>query len=213
MRYQGEVTTPNARRQIDATVHLVRHGEVANPKGIVYGRLPGYNLSARGRRQAAEAAEHLSGSEIASVWASPLERAQETAGIIAAPHGVGVVTDDRLTESASTLEGATRSVLGLMRSPRHWWSLRNPMRPSWGESFAEIAVRMVAVVEDAVEHASGAEVVIVSHQTPVRVARVALGGRRVNPLVAYARCATGSVTTLVLERHRVVSAAYFEPRS
>ncbi len=41
------------------TVHLVRHGQVENPKGVIYGRLPGYHLSERGIRQARAAAQRL----------------------------------------------------------------------------------------------------------------------------------------------------------
>ena len=43
------------------TLYLVRHGEVHNPAGIIYGRLPGFGLSERGRRQIARAAEALQG--------------------------------------------------------------------------------------------------------------------------------------------------------
>lgn len=113
-------------------MHLVRHGEVANPTGVIYGRLPGYNLSERGRRQAEAAAERLANEDIGAVWASPLERAQETAGAIAARHGIEIATDDRLLESGSTLQGISRNVVGVLISPKRWWSLRNPMRPSWG---------------------------------------------------------------------------------
>jgi broad specificity phosphatase PhoE len=194
-----------------ATVHLVRHGEVENPKGVVYGRMPGYNLSERGRRQAAEAARRLKDARVGTVWASPLERAQETAQIIAELHGLEIVTDERLTESDTTLEGATRKIAGLVRTPRHWWSFRNPLRPSWGESFSEVGARMVSAVHDAVAQADGQDVVVVSHQTPVRVARLALGRRRIPPWLPLTRCSTGSVTTLVLDGDSVVSASYFEP--
>ena len=85
-------------------IHLVRHGEVENPKGIIYGRLPGYHLSERGLRQARGAAEHLAEREIGAVWSSPLERARQTADAIAAPHGLEVVVDPRITESHTTLE-------------------------------------------------------------------------------------------------------------
>jgi broad specificity phosphatase PhoE len=195
----------------ETTVHLVRHGEVENPKGIVYGRLPGYNLSERGKRQAASAAERLRDASVGAIWASPLERAQETAHIIAAPHGLEVVTDDRLIESDTTFEGLTRSLLGLLRSPRHWWSVRNPVRPSWGETFSEIRARMLSAIEEAVGQAGAADVVIVSHQTPVLVARLALGHRRGPPWLRFTPCETGSVTTLVLDGDRVVSASYFRP--
>jgi broad specificity phosphatase PhoE len=194
-----------------ATVHLVRHGEVENPKGIVYGRLPGYNLSERGLQEAAGAAERLRPQPVGGIWASPLERAQETAAVIAEPHGLEVVTDDRLIESDTTLEGITRSLVGLLRSPRHWWSFRNPVRPSWGETFSEIRARMVSAIEDAMRGSAGKDVVIVSHQTPVLVARLALGRRRVPPWLGFAPCETGSVTTLVLDGDRVASASYFRP--
>ncbi len=190
-------------------MHLVRHGEVANPTGVIYGRLPGYNLSERGRRQAEAAAERLANEDIGAVWASPLERAQETAGAIAARHGIEIATDDRLLESGSTLQGISRNVVGVLISPKRWWSLRNPMRPSWGESFGEIRARMLDVIEEALAAADGRDVVMVSHQTPVLVARLALAGRRVPPWLGRLPCETGSVTTMVVEGGRALSASYF----
>ena len=194
-----------------ATLHLVRHGEVENPHGVVYGHLPGYELSERGRRQAREAAERLSSADVACVWASPLERVQATAELIASTHDLGVITDERLTESHTTLEGLSSSLLSFFRSPKHWWSFRNPMRPSWGESFAHIRARMLSAVEEALASAEGREVVIVSHQTPVLVARLALTRRRIPPWLTLLRCHTGSVTTLVLDGKEVISVSYFRP--
>jgi broad specificity phosphatase PhoE len=196
---------------VPTTVHLVRHGEVANPSGVIYGRLPGYHLSERGKRQADAAAARLAEGDLKVVWASPLERAQETAAIIAAPHGVQVVTDERLIESGTTLEGVGRRLRDFVQSPRHWWSLRNPMRPSWGESFREIRARMLEAVREAMAAAEGAEVAVVSHQTPVLVARLGLARRTIPPWLSFVPCATGSVTTLVVEGEDVVSASYFAP--
>jgi broad specificity phosphatase PhoE len=191
------------------TVHLVRHGEVENPKGVIYGRLPGYHLSERGQRQARAAAQHLARANLATVWASPLERAQETATEIARPHGLEVVTDERLIESGSTFEGVGRTIWHLVSNPAHWWRFRNPLRPSWGESFREIRSRMMGAVTEAAAGAEGREVVIVSHQTPVLVARLALARRRVPPWLAGSPCETGSVTSLELENGVVLSASYF----
>src|ERR1700751_4022567 len=81
------------------TVHVMRHGEVHNPTGILYGRLGGYGLSDRGRTQAEAVADALSGHDIVLVAASPLQRAQETAAPIAARHGLDVVTDPDVIES------------------------------------------------------------------------------------------------------------------
>ena len=61
------------------TVHLLRHGEVHNPDGILYGRLPGFRLSDLGVAQAEMAAQFLAERDIGYLVSSPLERAQQTA--------------------------------------------------------------------------------------------------------------------------------------
>lgn len=197
---------------MSVTVHLVRHGEVENPKGVIYGRLPGYHLSERGRAQAEAAADRLSEADLGALWASPLERAQETAQAIGSRHpGIEIVTDERIIESGTTVEGVGRSIAAFVRSPRHWWHFRNPWGPSWGESFLSIRRRMLEAIDDAVAAANGREVALVSHQTPVLVARLALARRRVPPWMSFTPCGTGSVTTLVLEDGKVLSASYFAP--
>ncbi|MGH2694574.1 MAG: histidine phosphatase family protein [Actinomycetota bacterium] len=202
---------------LSVTIHLVRHGEVEDPKGIIYGRLPGYHLSERGRRQAEGAAERLAGSDVGALWASPLERAQETAEAIAARLDVEITTDERLVESDSSFVNFGRTLRtfarSLARSPRHWGKFTNPFRPSWGESFADIRTRMLAAIADAVGAADGREVVIVSHQTPVLVARLALARRRLPPWLAFTPCETGSVTSLALQEGKVVSASYSRPQA
>jgi broad specificity phosphatase PhoE len=193
------------------TIHLVRHGRVENPKGVIYGRLPGFHLSEIGTRQAEAAALRLADSDIGALWASPLERAQETAQAVASHHQIEIVTDERLTESRTTLEGAAHNIGTFLRSPKEWFKFSNPWSPSWGESFAEIRKRMLAAVHDATEAAQGREVVLVSHQTPVLVTRLALAGRRVPPWLAFTPCETGSITSLELQGGRVLSASYFAP--
>lgn len=197
--------------RLSGTLHLVRHGEVENPKGVIYGRLPGYNLSERGQEQAEATGRHLSDSPIGAIWSSPLERAQETATAIGQHHELDVVTDERLTESDTTFEGVGRTLWTFLNSPRHWWRLRNPWAPSWGESFTQIRSRMLESVTDALESAGDKEVVVVSHQTPVLVARLALSRRAVPPWLGRVPCQTGSVTTMVLEAGRVVEGSYFVP--
>lgn len=198
---------------MSTTLHLVRHGEVENPKGVIYGRLPGYNLSERGQRQAEQAAERLKDADLAAVWSSPLERAQETAQAIAAPHDADVVTDDRLIESETTLEGLSRDMLHFFRSPKEWWHFRNPMKPSWGEPFSNIRARMLDAIKDATSEAGDRGIVLVSHQTPVLVARLTLTRKRMPPWLGLTPCETGSITTLELEEDgSVSSASYFAPK-
>jgi broad specificity phosphatase PhoE len=199
---------------LNATIHLVRHGEVENPKGVIYGRLPGYTLSERGQKQAEEAGRYLSERGVGAIWASPLERAQETAAAIGAFHpSLEIVTDHRLIESETTLEGVGKTLWAFIRSPRHWWHLRDPWTPSWGESFEQIRTRMIDAIADAVAAARGRELVVVSHQTPVLVARLALTRRRMPPWLARLPCQTGSVTTIELEDGRAIGGDYFVPSS
>ena len=80
-------------------VHLLRHGEVHNPTGIMYGRLAGYHLSERGRAMAAKVAAELATRTCERSVSSPLERARETAEPIAEALGLEVRLDERLTGS------------------------------------------------------------------------------------------------------------------
>ena len=153
-------------------VHLMRHGEVHNPDGVLYGRLPEYFLSDLGHKMAEAAADFLSKNEIIHLVSSPLERAQQTAEPLSKILEVEITTDDRVIEAENLFEGRTFGVGdGALRRPANWWKLRNPFRPSWGEPYTHIAERMRAAIADAREAARGHEAVIVSHQLPVWIAR------------------------------------------
>jgi len=196
----------------ETRVHLIRHGEVHNPDGILYGRLPGFRLSDTGRAQAVAAAELLAGRDIVAVIASPLQRAQETAAPIAARHSLAIDTDDDLIESANFFEGKRVSPGdGAWRNPRFWWHLRNPLRPSWGEPYDQIAARMATAVNKARARAAGHEVVCVSHQLPVWTARQHLTGNRLWHDPRRRECGVGSVTTLIYDGDRLVDVDYQVP--
>jgi broad specificity phosphatase PhoE len=184
------------------TVHLVRHGEVDNPRGVLYGRLPGYHLSERGHAMAQRLGEHFSGGshDVVLLKASPLTRAQETAGPIATGLGLELGTDERLLEAANHFEGKTFGVGdGSLRKPRHWPYLLNPFRPSWGEPYREQVVRMHAAVEDARQQALGHEAVLVSHQLPIWEARLGFEGRRLWHDPRKRECNLASVTSFTFD--------------
>src|SRR5579875_370893 len=112
-------------------VHLLRHGEVHNPDGVLYGRLPGFRLSDLGVRQAGAAAQWLAARDIAYVVSSPLERARQTAAPLGAATGLQVAVDGDLIEASNELEGrAVAGGKGLLRDPSNWKFFRNPFRPS-----------------------------------------------------------------------------------
>jgi broad specificity phosphatase PhoE len=192
-------------------VHLLRHGEVHNPGGILYGRLPGFRLSEAGEGMARKAADWFAGRGVTSLVSSPLERARQTAQPIAAELGLPVRIDERLIEAANDFQGMKVGGGGALGHPRHWWKLRNPFRPSWGEPYDEIAARMLGAVVTAREEARGSAAVLVSHQLPIWTLRLHLEGRRYVHDPRRRQCGLASVTTLTYDGDDLVSIGYAEP--
>jgi broad specificity phosphatase PhoE len=193
-------------------VHLMRHGEVHNPEGVLYGRLPAFVLSDLGHRMAERAAEFLSKNEIVHMVASPLERAQQTAEPLSKLLEVPIQTDDRVIEADNLFEGKTVGVgNGAFTNPRNWWMLRNPFRPSWGEPYKDIAARMQAAVADARDAARGHEAVIVSHQLPVWIARRAYEQKSFVHDPRKRQCTLASLTSLTFDGDDFVGFTYSEP--
>ena len=193
-------------------VHLLRHGQVDNPSGILYGRLPGYHLAPEGREMAVRVAEHLAGRDIAHLASSPLERALETAEPIAWAFSLEVTVDIRLIEAANQFEGTRFGVGdGALKHPANWWRLRNPIRPSWGEPYLDIARRMVAAVNAARRAAQGHEAVLVSHQLPIWTLRRFLERRHLWHDPRHRQCGLASLTTLVYDQDRLAAIEYSEP--
>ena len=204
---------------VSTTVHLLRHGEVHNPTGVLYGRLDGYHLSERGIAMAERIAAHLAGTgpdgaprrDVVHVVASPLHRAQETAAPIAAAFGLEFGVDPRLIEAANHFEGLEFGVGdGSLRRPAHWRFLWNPFRPSWGEAYREQVARMLAAITAARDAALGHEAVVVSHQLPIWVARQALEGKRLWHDPRRRQCSLASLTSVTWADDRV-RIAYTEP--
>jgi broad specificity phosphatase PhoE len=200
---------------VSTTVHLLRHGEVYNPDGLLYGRLPGYRLSDRGQAMAKIVADHLTstGRDVTRVVASPLQRAQETAVPVAQGFGLELTTDDRIVEAANRFEGlvVAGSGSGSLKSPRNWPHMWNPFRPSWGEPYTEQVERMRLAVEDARRAAEGHEIVLVSHQLPIWLMRRALEGGTLWHDPRNRQCNLASLTSLHFEDDRFVGLHYTEP--
>ncbi len=194
------------------TVHLLRHGEVYNPQGVLYGRLPGYFLSDLGLEMADRAASALANRDIAAVISSPMERAQQTAAPIAKTHRVEIVTNSDLIEAENIFEGKRVSVGdGVLKQPKTWRHLWNPFKPSWGEPYDTVATRMSAAIESARAQAQGREAVLVSHQLPIWIARLAAENRRLWHDPRSRQCTLASVTSLTFDDEGLVAITYSEP--
>lgn len=199
---------------VTTTVHLLRHGEVHNPGRVLYGRIAGYHLSERGHEMARTVADALTAQsrDVVGVIASPLQRAQETAAPISAAFKLTTGVDERLVEAGNRFEGTTVGAKPwTLLNPRWWPLLRNPFTPSWGEPYREQADRVQAAVEDARKAHEGHEVVLVSHQLPIWVTRLAYENRRLWHDPRKRQCTLCSLTSLHFDDDELTGIEYTEP--
>ncbi|WP_134765502.1 histidine phosphatase family protein [Nocardioides sp. 1609] len=196
----------------DTIVHLLRHGEVHNPAGVLYGRRDGFHLSDLGNRMAEKVADTIKDRDIVHLVSSPLERAQETAAPLALVRGLTPVLDERVLESTNKFEGMTFGKgRNSLRNPATWRHLWNPFRPSWGEPYDKVVARMMAAVHDAREAAAGHEAVVVSHQLPIWITRLAAEKRSYLHHPKNRQCTLCSLTSLHFVGDRLTRVAYSEP--
>lgn len=153
-------------------VLLVRHGQTPTTGKLLPGRAPGLHLSDVGRQQAEVAAERLSAlPKVDAVYASPLERARETAAPIARATGQRVTVDKGLLEcDFGDWTGAELSKL--MKLPEWTTVQRSPstFRFPSGESFTEMQTRMVSAIDRLCAKHRGGTIVCVSHADPIKAA-------------------------------------------
>ena len=196
-----------------STVHVIRHGEVENPKKILYGRQPGWRLSERGQQMAATLGEWSKAIDLGALHVSPLQRAQETAAPIAAAHNISITTDERLIEAANVFEGKPFGIGdGVLKHPSAWRHLYNPWKPSWGEPYEEQISRMLAAVFAANKAANGKDAIVVSHQLPIWILRSAIEGRRLLHDPRKRECSLASVTSVHFDDQGLISVVtYSEP--
>ena len=191
-------------------IHLVRHGEVYNPDGVLYGRIEGFGLSELGHRMAELAAASLAGHPVTALMASPLQRTQESAAPWAERFGLEIVTDARLIEPTNTFQGVNIR-RELRRRPLLARYLINPLKPSWGEPFVSIQGRMMAAVADADASVESGEVVIVSHQLPIWMVARTVAGKPLATDPRRRRCALSSITTIARRGDHFIEVDYQEP--
>jgi broad specificity phosphatase PhoE len=184
---------------------------VFNPDRVLYGRIPGFGLSELGKLMAKESADSKIGHPITRLYASPLQRTQESAAPWSKNFGLDINTDDRLIEPWNDFEGTAGFGAKALRNPRLWPKLRNPFKPSWGEPYVSIAARMLDVIGDAWTATESGEVALVSHQLPIWTVHRELLGERLFHDPRRRRCALSSITTLRREGESFIEVDYQDP--
>lgn len=210
------------------TIHFVRHGEVHNPDHILYERLPGFHLSDRGRRMAEATARYLAASPqtntAAAIYSSPLDRTRETAQAILTAlnetrmvrneEPLELVTDQRIIEAGNNFRG-TRIGHGegaLWRNG-NWKLVTNLWKPSWGESYRQIAARVGAFAQEKVREHAGQQIIVVSHESPIWSYRHLLetGHPEHNMLLRHTALASVTSITYDSQTGNVMSITYVDP--
>ncbi|MCI1659836.1 histidine phosphatase family protein [Bifidobacterium psychraerophilum] len=195
-------------------VSLVRHGEVFNPEHVLYERLPGFHLSDRGQRMARATARYIaqqpSLNKAVAVFSSPLDRTRETSQAIlealnekraerdAKP--LNVVLDDRIIEAGNEFRGKRIGHGdGAVWRKGNIHLLRNLWKPSWGETYQQIAQRVGDFVYEKVDEYPGEHIIVVSHESPIWTFRHLLEKGRAEHNMMMRHTGLASVTTITFD--------------
>lgn len=196
-----------------ARIHLIRHGEVYNPDGILYGRLPHFRLSEFGHQMAEAAAKDLKSQKrnVTKIISSPLLRARESAEHVQLAFGGNIEVDERVIEPHNIFEGYRMTPSTVAIRSKLFFHMRNPFKPSWGEPFTKIAHRVLAAMRDAASETITGDVVIVTHQAVIVMAQRAVAGKRLYHDPRKRRCSLSSITSFELRGQDFVEVDYREP--
>lgn len=221
------------------TIHFVRHGEVDNPNHVLYERLPGFHLSARGVRMAQATAKYIATVPqmrgITAIYSSPLERTRETAREIenalrkiadssyvkahcdedsAQSQESDIILDKRLIEAGNNFRGKRIGYgEGALWKNDNWKLVANLWKPSWGESYRSIATRVGDFAREQVRKHPGEQIVAVTHESPIWSYRHLLetGHAEHNMLLRHTALASITSVTYDCETLRVLSITYVDP--
>jgi probable phosphomutase (TIGR03848 family) len=178
---------------------LIRHGENEYAKtGKLAGRIPGVHLNPRGQAQARALGEALRNAPLTAIYASPLERALETAQPIAAARKLRIIREPDLTDTdIGKWQGRSCKALSTTEAWKVVQRAPSRFRFPAGESFPECQLRVVNALERIVhKHNTPQDVVaVVCHSDPIRLA---VAHFLCLPLDHFQRlgCDAGSLTAL-----------------
>jgi len=200
-----------------AKVFLVRHGNVQNPKHIIYGYLP-LPLSAKGRAEIKRAGALLKKQNITVIFSSPQERAQESAKIISQVLSRGKI-------KAQIANGLHELALGHFweklthrqakeKSPKIYHDYyRQPAKVKIsGENLAKMAERILKVVNKGIKKYPGQNIVFLSHRDPIIAALLKISKRNFNDLHRVKSiCGTGSICEVWSVGKKLINKTYLAP--
>ncbi|HVA96721.1 MAG TPA: histidine phosphatase family protein [Candidatus Acidoferrales bacterium] len=148
---------------MQTTIYLIRHGEVHNPEGIIYGRLPNFGLSDKGKQELEKTADFLKDKTISQLYSSPLLRTKQSAEIIKNKLGIEEIQySDLLIETGTSYEGRKFNSLDALQSDVYL----KPLDPS-DETIEQLAHRMQNFLNKLLATNNGKHIAVVSHGDPI----------------------------------------------
>lgn len=193
--------------------YLARHCDVANPDGILYGHLPNFGLSAKGRRQGEVMGKYLASAGVRAIYTSPLQRAQETAGLLASelspPPSVLLRPGLVEAEFGRYLQG-TRYREVVWRKPRWWVHMVWPGLVPGDESMGAMARRVGQVIDEGLREHPGEAFVCISHGDPIQ-AFWATSDRRLPWALHQLQCSKGGMLELHYRGLELAAKNYLSP--
>ena len=193
-------------------VYLVRHCDVHNPARVLYGHLPAFRLSAKGLHEAEAIGRYVEAGAARRIYTSPLERARETAEIIASrlPSVPVVVTDDLIEASFGHYLQGVRPRDVPWRRPLWFVHMVSPGLLKGDESVPQMAQRVRRAVVQLVRDFPGEGGICVSHGDPIQAFWVEADGRPARALHRL-QCAKGGLLELDYEGETLVNLTYRSP--
>jgi broad specificity phosphatase PhoE len=163
--------------------YLIRHADVENPLGLLYGHLEGFPLSALGRAQATAIGERLRSAGVTRIVHSPLARAAETARLIAEQLPAQPIDESdpelREAEFSRYLQGVPYWQIPVRRPLWFVHKVRRGILPG-DESIETMGQRVLGVVRRLARQHPGETIAVVSHADPLNAAWILLDGRPQN---------------------------------
>lgn len=208
----GRVSSSDAGALI-TTCYLARHCDVANPGRVVYGHLPNFPLSERGRGQAVVLGRFLHQSRIRAIYTSPLQRAQETATLVAQElrprPAILVRTDLAEAEFGRYLQGIRHQDV-IWRRPGWLVHMVWPGLLPGDEPVATMAARVERVLEEGRRDHGGHSFLCISHGDPIQAFWASSDGRWPWAL-HHLQCAKGGLLELRYQAEELISKTYLSP--
>jgi len=156
------------------TIYFLRHGEVHNPKKILYGRLPRFSLSTQGRKKIKELADFFYKENVNIIYTSPMLRARQTTELLVARLGINSKVSRLLTEVKFSFAGISLVEFEKTIQPKLYGLEYIEYIKEGSETIEQIERRMLRFLNLVRKKHKGQKILAVSHGDPMMILKAAV---------------------------------------